>query len=181
LNFWHVFLLFLIPVGGGIPAGLVLAQSRGIPWLVTMILYFFSDIVQAMVFECVVVAFAFGAKHSPGLARFITALKLSTQKTISRFGLTPGPFTLVMIAFGVDPMTGRTAALAAGHGFVTGWMLAIAGDMIFFTVIMVSTLALNSVLGDGTWTAVIITIAMLAVPALIRRVRDRSRSVDTAS
>jgi hypothetical protein len=181
LKYWDVFLLFLIPVGGGIPAGLVLAQGRGIPWPTTMVLYFFSDIIQAFIFEGIVILFRFGARHSVKLERFVTALKQSTQKTISRYSLRPGPFALVMIAFGVDPLTGRTAALAAGHGFITGWLLAISGDMIFFTVIMVSTLWLNSILGDGTVTAVSMMVAMMVVPAIIRRVRDRLRNRAPAS
>ena len=76
---------------------------------------------------------------------------------------------LVMIAFGVDPMTGRAAAKAAGHGFLAGWTVAIAGDMIFFSIVAASTLCLNSVLGDGTWTAIIIMFAMMFIPPLIRR------------
>ncbi len=76
---------------------------------------------------------------------------------------------LIMIAFGVDPMTGRAAALAQGHGFITGWAVAIAGDMIFFSLIMASTLWLNDYLGDGTWAAVIIMMLMLVIPPLIRR------------
>ena len=119
-----VLTLFLIPVGGGIPAGVLLARARGIGWPAMELLYFISD---------------------------------------------------VLIAFGVDPMTGRTAAHAAGHGFLSGWTLAITGDMMYFTVIMVSTLWLNSVLGDGTKTMVIILIAMFAVPELIKRWRERRR------
>jgi hypothetical protein len=70
-------------------------------------------------------------------------------------------------------MTGRAATIFAGHGFLTGWALAIAGDMLYFMVLMVSTLWLNQLLGDGTWTIVIITVAMLVVPALIRRWRRK--------
>jgi hypothetical protein len=172
---WDVFLLFLIPIGGGIPAGLVLAQSRGLQWPMMTLLYFLSDIVQAMIFESIVVVTKRGAGRSKILARFVGFLKQGTERTVARYGLTPGPFTLVMIAFGVDPITGRTAALAAGHGFFSGWLLAITGDMIFFAVIMVSTLCLNNILGDGTLTAVIIMAAMFIVPYLIRRLRGLLR------
>lgn len=76
-----------------------------------------------------------------------------------------------MIAFGVDPMTGRSVARAAGHGFIMGWMFAIAGDMLYFGVLMVSTLWLNGILGDGTWTTIIILAAMMIVPWLIKKIR----------
>ena len=81
----------------------------------------------------------------------------------------PGPWTLIMIAFGVDPMTGRAAAYAAGHGFFAGWAIAIAGDMIFFTVIMASTIWLNGIFGNSTLTAVVILICMFGLPPLVQR------------
>ena len=85
-------------------------------------------------------------------------MKQATSQTIARYGTKPGPFTLIVIAFGVDPMTGRAAALAAGHGFVTGWVIAITGDMFFYALIAYSTIQLNNVLGDGTLTAVLIMV-----------------------
>jgi hypothetical protein len=169
---WEVFLLFLIPIGGGIPAGVVLARSRGIQWPAMEILYFFSDIVLALLFEPFMLLVVWASKRYAFLARITEAFKKSMSKSTARYGLKPKPFSLVMIAFGIDPMTGRTAALAAGHGFISGWTLAILGDMLFFTVLMGSTLWLNSILGDGTLTAVIIMAAMIIVPALVRRVRE---------
>lgn len=170
---WDVFLLFTIPIGGGIPAGVVLAQSKGIGWIAMSILYFFSDIVLAFVFEPIMMIFAKLAKHSKFLTNFIENMKMVTNKTIASYGPNPGPFLLVLIAFGVDPMTGRAAALAQGHNFISGWAVAIAGDMLFFWVVMASTIWLNSILGDGTWTAIIILILMFAIPPLIRKIRGK--------
>jgi len=91
---------------------------------------------------------------------------------VGRFGgATAGPFTLVLIAFGVDPMTGRATALGAGHGFLSGWALAITGDMLYFAVIALSTLGLNRYVHNPNLTVLIILVGMIAVPALIRRVR----------
>ena len=70
-----------------------------------------------------------------------------------------------MISFGVDPMTGRASAHAAGHGFITGWAIAIAGDMIYFAVIAVTTLKLNSYFKDPNTTMWIILAAMFSVPS----------------
>lgn len=166
---WDVFLLFIIPVGGGIPAGVLLAQSRGIGWLITMGIYLVSDIALACVFEPIMILLVYASKHYPILARMREAFQKSVGKIVASYGAKPGPFLLVVIAFGVDPMTGRAAALAAGHNFFTGWLIAILGDMIFFSIVMISTIWLNHLLGDGTWTAVIIMIAMFGIPALIRR------------
>lgn len=178
-NAWEVFVLFAIPVGGGIPAGVVLAKKRGLSWIVMLILYFFSDVALACVFEPLVLFINLAGKRHQFIGRMNEAIKKSTHKTISKYGIKSGPFTLVTIAFGVDPMTGRTAALASGHGFITGWTLAIIGDMLFFSVLMASTLWLNNILGDGTWTAIIIMVAMTVFPFLIRRLREwwRKRSV----
>jgi hypothetical protein len=168
---WEVFLLFTIPVGGGIPAGVVLAQSKGIGWVAMSALYLVSDVALALVFEPVMICFGLLAKHSKFLTNFVANMKAITNKTIASYGPNPGPFLLVLIAFGVDPMTGRAAALAQGHSFLSGWAVAIAGDMIFFWVVMASTIWLNNILGDGTWTAIIIMVLMFVIPALVRRVR----------
>lgn len=169
-------MLFCIPVGGGIPAGVLLARSRAIGWPAMMILYFISDVILACVFEPVLkLMIAAGRRFAP-LGRATHALKAAVRKTTAPYGSAAGPLALVMIAFGVDPMTGRAAAHAAGHGFLSGWAIAIAGDMIYFALIMVSTLWLNSILGDGTWTTVVVMAGMFILPELIKRRRERRES-----
>jgi uncharacterized membrane protein len=170
---WAVLALYLIPIGGGIPAGVLLAKSRGLQWPFMMALYLLSDIILAFAFEPLTWLFMAAAKRYTFFQRFNQALKQSMDKTIERLGVNPNPFTLIMVAFGVDPMTGRAAALAAGHGFVSGWAIAITGDMIFFTVIMISTVWLNNVLGDGTWAALIIIVLMTLIPHVLRRIRNK--------
>jgi hypothetical protein len=54
------------------------------------------------------------------------------------------PCTLILTAFGVDTMTGRATAPAVGRIFLAGWSFAIAGDMLYYAVITVATLHLNS-------------------------------------
>ena len=167
----EVLTLFVIPIGGGIPAGVLLAKARGFDWRVMLLLYLVSDVILACLFEPLIHLLTYAGRRMPRFGRFLQAFKASMTKTIAKYGIRPGPFTLVMVSFGVDPMTGRTAAKAAGHGFISGWSLAICGDMIFFSVIMISTLCLNNLLGDGTWTAIIIMVAMMIVPNLIQRLR----------
>ncbi len=169
---WEVFLLFTIPIGGGIPAGVLLAKTRGLSWLLMEGLYFLSDVALACVFEPVMLLVIAGAKKSERLRRAADLMRQAMHRTTAPYGTAAGPLALILIAFGVDPMTGRAAAKAAGHGFVAGWALSITGDMMYFTVIMASTLWLNRWL-DATKTMVIILIAMLVVPGLIRRLRER--------
>lgn len=178
---WGVLMLFLIPVGGGIPAGVLLARSRGIGWPIMMALYFISDVILACAFEPILRLLIVAGRRVAFLGRVTAAMREVMRRTASQYGSAGGPLTLIMIAFGVDPMTGRAAAAAAGHGFVSGWLIAIAGDMLYFLVLMVSTLWLNSILGDGAWTMGIMLVLMLVLPSLIRRWRGTPRLSDKPS
>ena len=169
-----VFSLFLIPIGGGIPAGVLLGRDKGLSWLVMSALYFVSDLVLAVAFEPLMHGVIALGKKVPPLARAVAAIRESTSKTAAKYG-TPGagPVSLILIAFGVDPMTGRAAAHAAGHGFVGGWAIAITGDMFYFWVVMLATLRLNKYFGgDPQVTVGAVLMAMILIPVVIRRVRD---------
>jgi len=166
--------LFIIPVGGGIPAGVLLASAKGLAWPVTTLLYLVSDLALALAFEPILRLLAAICGKIPLSARLGDALKVATARSAAHFGGSgAGPVTLVMIAFGVDPMTGRASALAAGHGFLAGWAFAIAGDMLYFAVIALTTLRLNSYFHDPNTTMLIVLAAMFGVPMLVRRFRSR--------
>lgn len=165
-----VLMLFLIPVGGGIPAGVLFARAHGIPWLATSALYLISDVILAAVFEPLMLLVIAAGRRVPFLARLAWAFKAATLRLTAQYS-GAGPFALIMIAFGVDPMTGRAAAAAAGHGFVSGWAIAIAGDMLYFWVVMVSTLKLSAYLGDPDRAMWIILAAMFLLPVIVRRVK----------
>ena len=167
-----VFMLFLIPVGGGIPAGVLLAKQRAIAWPIAACLYFVSDLVLAVLFEPVLRILVWLGGKFVFVARVAAAMKSAMDKTASLYGgASAGPFTLIMIAFGVDPMTGRAAALAAGHGFVAGWAIAIAGDMLYYGVIAFTTLKLDKVFKDPNTTMLIVLGGMIVVPILVRRLK----------
>jgi hypothetical protein len=169
----HVLKLFLLPVGGGIPAGVLLASAKGLAWPITTGLYLVSDMVLAIAFEPILRILAAVAGKVPFLARFSAALKAVTARSVAHFsGTSAGPLSLVMIAFGVDPMTGRATALAAGHGFIAGWTFAIVGDMLYFAVIALTTLRLNSYVRDPNTTMLIVLGVMFVVPVVVRSVRS---------
>ena len=167
-----VLMLFLIPVGGGIPAGVLLARTNGLAWPVAAGLYFVSDVILAFAFEPILRLLVMLGTKIPLLARMSAAMKVVMDRTAAHYGgVGAGPFTLIMIAFGVDPMTGRAAAMAAGHGFVAGWAIAIAGDMLYYGVIAFSTLRLNAYFKDPNTTMFIVLGAMIVVPVLARRLK----------
>jgi hypothetical protein len=165
--------LFLLPVGGGIPAGVLLASAKGLAWPITTVLYLVSDMVLALAFEPILRLLAALGGRVPFLARLSAALKAVMARSVVHFsGASAGPLTPVMIAFSVDPMTGRATALAAGHGFLTGWAFAIAGDMLYFAVIALTTLRLNSYFRDPNITMLVVLGAMFGVPILVRYFRS---------
>lgn len=166
---WKVFSLFLIPIGGGIPAGVLKAKDFGFHWPLMMTLYFISDVILAIVFEPAMLLFMTFSKRHPKLQKFGQLLKEAILKSTVRYGKKSGVIPLIGISFGVDPMTGRTVAMAAGHKFITGWMIAITGDMFYFALIMVSTLWLNAIIGNETITMLIILALMFILPNLFSK------------
>ena len=163
--------LFLVPVGGGIPSGVLHAKSQGLGWPVMAGLYLLSDVILACVFEPLMLLVILAGRRSRFFARLSEVLKQAAARSTAHFGTKMGPLGLVMVSFGVDPMTGRATAKAMGHGFISGWALAIAGDMLYFGVLAYSTLALNQVLDEMT-TTIIILAAMFLLPVVVRRVRQ---------
>jgi len=175
-HMFSVLMLFLIPVGGGIPAGVLLAQSKGLAWPVTTGLYLVSDMMLALAFEPVLRLLAWLGGKVPLLARFSARMKAAMAKSAAfSGGAGAGPIALVMISFGADPMTGRASALAAGHGFLMGWVFAIAGDMLYYAVIAVTTLRLNRYFRDPDTAMWIVLGAMIVVPLIVRFFRAPER------
>ena len=174
---FSVLKLFVIPVGGGIPAGVLLAHAKGLAWPITAGLYLVSDIALALAFEPILRFISMVIGRVPFLARFSAAFKAASARTVAHVGGTStGPLALVMISFGVDPMTGRATAHAAGHGFIAGWAIAIAGDMLYFAVIALTTVRLNSYFKDPNTTMLIVLGAMFIVPMIVRYVRSPALS-----
>lgn len=174
---FSVLKLFIIPVGGGIPAGVLLAQAKGLAWPITTALYLVSDIALALAFEPILRLISSIVGRIPLLTRFSEAFKVASARSVAHIGGTSaGPLALVMVSFGVDPMTGRASAHAAGHGFIAGWAIAITGDMLYFGVIALTTLRLNSYFKDPNTTMLIVLGAMIVVPMLVRYFRP-TRSI----
>jgi hypothetical protein len=174
-----VLMLFLLPVGGGIPAGVLLARANGLAWSTTAGLYLVSDVLLAIAFEPILRLLVAWGGRLPFLARLSVVMKAAMDRSVAHFGGTgAGPVALVMIAFGVDPMTGRASALAAGRGFLAGWAFAITGDMLYYGVIAITTLRLNAYLRNPNTTMLVVLGAMIVVPLLVRQLRfARSRAV----
>jgi hypothetical protein len=80
-----VLMLFLIPVGGGIPAGVLLARDKGLAWPVTAGLYLISDILLALAFEPVLRLLAWGVGQVTFLARLSARMKTAMARSAGHF------------------------------------------------------------------------------------------------
>lgn len=173
-QYWKVLLLFFFPIGGGIPGGVMLAKSFKIAWPIMMVLYFISDLILAIVFEPIMHWLFRVGKNIPAIAQTGQIMKELTLKTIESYGQHLGPLALIIFTFTADPMSGRAATSVVGYGFFLGWTLTIIGDMLYFSLIMASTLWLNNLIGDrGGWTTGIILVLMIVIPMIIKKVRGR--------
>jgi hypothetical protein len=170
-GWWGVLLLFLVPVGGGIPAGVLMAHTRGIGWPVMMALYFVSDVILACVFEPMLRGLIAIGRRLPPLGKVLRLLRAQALQQAAQYGNAGSALALVLVSFGVDPMTGRAAAAAAGHGFIPGWAIAITGDMFYFGVLMGTTLWVGSTVNNDRITIAIMLVIMFVLPAILKKIR----------
>ena len=99
-----VFLLFLLPIGGGIPAGVLLARAHRIAWPVTAGLYLLSDGILALALEPILRLLVSLGNRVRFLSNLGSAFKAAMARSASTLGgAGAGPMALIAIAFGVDP------------------------------------------------------------------------------
>jgi hypothetical protein len=178
-GFWGAFLLFCIPIGGGIPLGVLMARDAGVSPLVMALMYLVSDVFMAVTHEPLFVFLGWLAGIVPALGKVRDFLARSSGQAGLRDGGTRGPLGLILFSFTVDPVSGRGAAAAAGHGFISGWTLAIMGDMIYFAVLMAATLWLSGMFGDERITVGVVLLSIWLLSWFIRR-RQQQRADRTA-
>ena len=169
-GWWGVLLLFCIPGGVGIPPGVLLGHGDGLGALFMTVLYFASDIVLAAFFEPLLQVLAFIGHHLPRLQRAGDLLIRGIMATMPA-GSLAGPTGVVLTGFGAGLPFGRALASAAGYALATGWLLTIAGDMLYFLMGMASTIWFQGLFGDPRMAALAAIGVMLLVPVAIRRFR----------
>jgi hypothetical protein len=168
-----VFLIFATQIGAGIPLGVIRARDAGLHPAFTSLLYVASDVVLAVTMEPMLAGLRWVSRRVPFLARIGTLLgRLSGGAGLQEGGVR-GPLGLILVSFSVSPTFGRAASEAAGHGFLSGWTLAIIGDMLYFWLVMAGTLWVSSLLGDDRLAIGAVLIATWVLPLVIRRLRKR--------
>ena len=172
---WGAFLLFLVPVGGGIPVGVLMARDAGASPFVTAFLYLISDVLLAFTTEPFIALMRWLGHRVPLLARIGDRLARLTGSAGLKDDGPRGPLGLILVSFSISPTTGRAAAAAAGHGFVPGWTLAIIGDMGYFALLMVSTLWLSGFTGDDRISIGAVLLGTWLLPLALRKFRRAPR------
>jgi hypothetical protein len=168
---WGVFLVFVTQIGAGIPLGVLMGRNAGISPVMMAGLYMASDVVLALTMEPILALLRWLGRRVEILGRLGNRLSRFSGAAGLQGGGVRGPLGLILFSFSVSPTAGRAASEAAGHGFVSGWTLAIIGDMAYFGLVMASTLWVSSVFGDDRLTIGAVLLATWLVPMLIRRAR----------
>ncbi len=166
-----VFLIFATQIGAGIPLGVLMARDAGIsPW-VTALLYCASDLILPLTTEPMLAFLRWLGTRVGFIERMGNRVaRMSAGAGLQEGGMR-GVLGLILVSFSVSPLASRAAGAAAGHGFFVGWSLAIVGDMLYFALVMGSTLWLSSVFGDDRLTIGAVLITTWFAPILIRRLR----------
>jgi len=173
-----VFALFWAPVGPGIPAGVLLARHIPLNPAVTFGLYAASDVLAAFVCHPLFVGFKRLARHVPAVKRAGKAMlkfaMLGTPKAHAEArGVTAsGPaalFRVATIGFGVDIYTAGAVATGLDVPRVLRWACAIAGDLVWFSILLVTSIVAASIADDDRVVGGVVLVAMLVVPSIARR------------
>jgi hypothetical protein len=166
-----VFLVFATQIGAGIPIGVIMARDSGLSVVETAALYLASDVLLALTCEPLLLALRWLSKRVRWLAALGSRMMRVSGATGLSDGRVKGPLGLILFSFIFAPAPARAASEAAGHGFLSGWSLAIIGDMLYFGVVMASTLLVITLFGDNRLTIAPVIVGAWLLPMLVQRLR----------
>jgi hypothetical protein len=166
-----VFLIFATQIGAGIPIGVVMARESGLSVLSTAGLYLASDVLLAVVCEPMLMVLRWLAARVEWLAALGQRLSRLSGATGLNEGRVRGPLGLVLFSFVFAPAPARAASEAAGHGPISGWTLAIIGDMVYFGVVTASTLLVIQIFGDSRLTLGPLMLGAWLLPMVVQRLQ----------
>jgi hypothetical protein len=174
-----VLALFFAPVGPGVPAGVLLARHVPLHPAFTFGLYGLSDLLAAIACHPVFVVFRrHGRKVRPihWLGHRVQALAMLGVRTAAPGHTAPALSRIATVGFGVDVYTAGMLATGLPVRASVGWASAIAGDLAWFALLLGTSVVAASVADDDRFVAVVMVVAMIAIPRLARRVLPALRS-----
>jgi hypothetical protein len=172
-----VFVLFWAPIGPGIPAGVLLARHVPLPAAATFGLYALSDVLAAAVCHPIFRLLRRHGRHIRpvrwlgrrllGLA--MTGVRLPTAADTARGRLAPVLARIATVGFGVDVYTAGAVATGLPVPSLAGWASAISGDLVWFALLLGTSVAAASVADDDRFVGLVVVAAMILIPRLARR------------
>jgi hypothetical protein len=182
-----VFALFWSPVGPGIPAGVLLARHAGLPPLATFGLYTLSDVLGALISHPTFVLVRRVGGRVPILRRLgggFLKLALIGSGTSAVSPPPPEPdsppgapraalptlFRIGTVGFGVDVYTAGMLVAGLPVPRLAGWGAAIAGDLVWFALLLGTSLATAAVVDDDRVVGIVVLVAMVVIPVVARRI-----------
>jgi hypothetical protein len=163
----------------GVPAGVVLAQHAGINPLVTFGLYTLSDILGAACSHPIYVVMRRLVRRVPALHWFAKRMmrfamlgaRAPRAEDINASGrIAPALFRIGTVGFGMDVY--KAGMLVAGLPVprVLGWTAAILGDLVWFAILLVVSIATAAVVDDYRIQFVVMVVAMFVLPYVAERI-----------
>jgi hypothetical protein len=168
-----VLTLFFAPVGPGIPAGVLLARHVPLNPAVTFALYALSDVMAAIVCHPLfVVLRRHGARVKPirWLGRHVLSLAMLGVRAPQGPDLAPKLFRIGTVGFGVDVYTAGMLVTGLRVPRIPGWASAIAGDLVWFALLLATSFLAASIADDDRFVAVAMIVAMIVIPRIAQRV-----------
>ena len=172
-----IFALFWAPVGPGIPAGVLLAHHLRLAPTVTFGLYTLSDTLAAIVLTPVYGWLRTHGRRIPTvrkiakrlLAVAMIGIRRPTAEEMRDGRRAPALFRIGTVGFGVDVYTAGALASALPVPRLHGWAAAITGDLLWFALLLGSSIAAAAVIDDDRWVALVVVAVTLIVPPIARR------------
>lgn len=173
-----VFALFWAPVGPGIPAGVLLAQHLRLPPPVTFGLYALSDTLAVLLLNPIYAWLRTHGRRIPAIRkvgkRALAVAMIGTGRAaagaVHDGRLAPALFRVATVGFGVDIYTAGALATGLPIPRLPGWAAAMAGDLVWFALLLGSSIAAAHVFDDERVVAAVVIAVTLIVPPIARRV-----------
>jgi hypothetical protein len=167
-----VLLLFFAPVGPGVPAGVLLARHVPLHPALTFGLYALSDVLAAIACHPLFVLLRRHGRHVKPirwLGRRILSLAMIGVRTSEPGAVAPALSRIATVGFGVDVYTAGMLATGLPVPRLPGWASAITGDLLWFALLLGTSLAAASIADDDRFIALVMIVAMIVIPRLARR------------
>jgi len=179
-----VFALFWAPVGPGIPAGVLLARHIPLNPVVTFGLYTLSDVLAAIVCHPIFVLLRRHGRNVKPIQwlgrKMMSVAMLGVRRPTRSQRLAPTLSRIATVGFGVDVYTAGALATGLGIPRIPGWASAIAGDLIWFALLLGTSIAAASIVDDDRVVGLAVIAAMILIPRIARRFVPALRDDDPA-